>query len=52
MSWQQWVLATWIALGLVFTPYMVGRERKPITPAGATGMVLVCCIQLALVVTS
>ena len=51
MSWQQWVLVAWDALGALTTVSSIGKPRKPIDPDLAVVMIVVQVGLIALVVT-
>jgi hypothetical protein len=51
VSALQWVIVVQVALGSLATVFMIGRERKPITPGGAAITLLVNIIIVALALT-
>lgn len=51
MSWQQWTLIAWYALGILATVGTIGKPRKPIDPDLAVVMIVVQAGLIALVVT-
>lgn len=51
MSWQQWVLIAYLALGAVLAVARVGKPRPPIDSEVAAIAVVVCALLIGLVVS-
>ena len=50
MSWLLWIAVAWLALGVLATVSLVGKERTPITPGLAVTSVLCGAAVIVLVI--
>ena len=41
MTWFDWTLVAWLALGALASVALVGKPRKPLTPGVAVATVLI-----------
>lgn len=41
MNWFDWLLITWWIVGVLLTISLIGRERKPVTPATAVTVTII-----------
>lgn len=46
-----WVMAAWVALGVLGAPFIIGKPRKPATPRTALVVMLAGSVIVALLVT-
>ncbi|WWV91867.1 hypothetical protein GMYAFLOJ_CDS0037 [Microbacterium phage phiMiGM15] len=46
-----YVLAAWLLIGILGTPFLIGKERKPLTPGVALLSMLVGAATIAALVT-
>lgn len=46
----KWVIVAWLTLGAILTVTMVGKPRKPTTPGGTAGVVLITAAIVVIII--